>query len=139
MTAADRVLDRMQKVKQTGTGRWLALCPAHEDKSPSLSIREMEDGRILLHAFCGCETESVLNAIGMKFSDLFETRLAHYLPPIRSALNARELIEMVSHEVFVAVLLVCDATNRALTQDESDRLLLASARLGKARAMIDAR
>ena len=39
MSAAARLLDRLTGVKQTAPGRWIAKCPAHEDRSPSLSIR----------------------------------------------------------------------------------------------------
>jgi hypothetical protein len=40
--------------KRAGPGKWLAHCPAHSDSSPSLSIREGMDGRVLLHCFAGC-------------------------------------------------------------------------------------
>jgi hypothetical protein len=52
-------------------GSWMARCPAHEDSSPSLSIREGDDGRVLLHCFAGCPTESICSALGIKLSDLF--------------------------------------------------------------------
>jgi len=51
--SATPVLDRLDKVKQTGPDRWIACCPAHDDKSPSLAVRELDDGRILLHDFGG--------------------------------------------------------------------------------------
>ena len=35
--------------RKAGCG-WTALCPAHDDRAPSLSIRDAEDGRILVHA-----------------------------------------------------------------------------------------
>jgi hypothetical protein len=57
-------------VKQHG-GKVLALCPAHPDKSPSLSIREGTDGRILLHDFAGCEPQAIVAALGLRLSDLF--------------------------------------------------------------------
>lgn len=60
MNAAARVLDRLDGVRPTGTGRWIAKCPAHPDRSPSLSIRETDDGRVLLHDHGGCDTENVL-------------------------------------------------------------------------------
>jgi hypothetical protein len=51
-------------------GRWMAQCPAHDDRSPSLSIREEED-RVLLHCFAGCEVVDVCNALGLSLSALF--------------------------------------------------------------------
>ena len=37
------LLSTLNKVKQTGPGRWIACCPAHVDKHPSLSVRETEN------------------------------------------------------------------------------------------------
>ena len=44
--SADVLLSILEGVKRTGPGRWMARCPAHGDKSPSLSIRELDDGRV---------------------------------------------------------------------------------------------
>jgi len=57
-------------VKPTRRG-WLARCPAHKDRSPSLSIREGEDGRIVLHDFAGCEPAAICAALGLSLRDLF--------------------------------------------------------------------
>ncbi|MDA0591221.1 MAG: hypothetical protein O2820_10250 [Planctomycetota bacterium] len=46
-------------------------CPAHEDKNPSLSVTEGDDGRVLLKCWAGCSFEEILNAAGLKKSDLF--------------------------------------------------------------------
>lgn len=51
---------------------WQCLCPAHEDSQPSLSIRRLPDGKVLLHCFAGCSTENVLYAWGLDWSDLWE-------------------------------------------------------------------
>ena len=85
---ASKLLDRLSGVKQTAPGRWIARCPAHEDKSPSLSIRESDDGRVLIHDFGGCDTEDVLTAVGMQFSDLFTKPLEQHLPPVRGGFSA---------------------------------------------------
>jgi hypothetical protein len=50
---------------------FVARCPAHEDRSPSLSIRDGQDGRTLIHCFAGCSVESVCDALKIKVSDLF--------------------------------------------------------------------
>ena len=56
------------------TGGYLAICPAHPDHSPSLSITAGNDGRILLHCWAGCATADVLAALGLGWSDLFASR-----------------------------------------------------------------
>lgn len=63
------LLSKLTGVAQSGAG-WKALCPAHADKNPSLSIA-ISDGKILLHCFAGCSTENVMGAIGLDLSLLF--------------------------------------------------------------------
>jgi hypothetical protein len=134
--AVRRVLDRVVGCRSTGEGKWIARCPAHEDKSPSLSIREMDDGRVLINCFAGCGAGDVLAAIGLCMADLFEKPLAHHLPPVRGGFSARELIELTSHEVTVATFLVYRSLSRTLTEEEWERLAQCSARLGKAQALV---
>jgi len=48
-------------------GRWngryaLVPCPAHEDRTPSLSIRQGRQS-ILVHCFAGCDGGEVMRAI----------------------------------------------------------------------------
>jgi len=69
--STEALLALLKDVRQVGPGRWVARCPAHEDRTPSLSIREAEDGRILMHCFAGCRTSDVLQALGLTFRDLF--------------------------------------------------------------------
>jgi hypothetical protein len=66
------ILARLQGAKRKGSG-WNALCPAHEDRNPSLSIHEC-DGRILVHCFAGCSVESICEALQIRVSDLFSER-----------------------------------------------------------------
>jgi hypothetical protein len=51
-------------------GGWLARCPAHDDRAPSLSVAE-RNGRVLLHCHAGCEVRSIADAMGLELSDLF--------------------------------------------------------------------
>lgn len=140
MSTASKVMDRVAGLKQTGTSRWIARCPAHEDRSPSLSIRETEDGRrCLLHCFGGCETDDVLTAIGLSFGDLFDRPLEHHLPPIRGGFSARELLELNAHEATVIALLADKAASGSLTAEESQRLTQAAGRLAKAGALVHGR
>ena len=56
--------------KRSGSG-WTAKCPGHQDRKPSLSISEGNDGRALLHCHAGCPTDEVLAAAGLTKKDLF--------------------------------------------------------------------
>ncbi|RMO71366.1 DUF927 domain-containing protein [Pseudomonas syringae group genomosp. 3] len=72
---ASRILQRLDGVKPSGKNRHMAKCPAHLDKSPSLSVSSTDDGRALIHCFAGCSSEDVLASIGLEFKDLFQGRL----------------------------------------------------------------
>ena len=69
-TATERVLAVLDGVRPEGKG-WKALCPAHDDHSPSLSITPADD-RVLLCCRAGCEYDAVLAAAGLRPSDLFD-------------------------------------------------------------------
>ena len=69
MTPLDKMKDRLEGWKKSGEG-YTALCPAHDDRNPSLSIRESEDGKLLVHCHAGCCTEGVLDAVGLTIKDI---------------------------------------------------------------------
>lgn len=81
-------------MRQTGPGRWIACCPAHDDRSPSLSIRELEDGRVLAHCFSGCQVADVLTAVGLEFFDLYppDSRAIGHANPERRPFNAVDVV-----------------------------------------------
>lgn len=64
------VLSLLKSVRPRGTAQWSARCPAHGDRTPSLSIRETGD-RILLHCFSSCAPEEIVSALGLEMRDLF--------------------------------------------------------------------
>jgi len=70
MTAIEISRIANAKAKATGGG-FIARCPAHDDRSPSLSIREGQDGRVLLKCFAGCEPDAIAGALGLTLRDLF--------------------------------------------------------------------
>lgn len=134
MSAAARILDRLERVKPTGPGRWIAACPAHKDRSPSLSIRETDDGRILLHDFGGCTTGDVLASLGLGLSDLFDKPLEHYSRPYKSRVPAGDVLVLVSHEIDVAMILLGEAVDgKSIGEDSWQRLARSAARIGRAR------
>ena len=63
-------LAEMLAARPSSRGRWLARCPAHDDRRPSLSITQGERGA-LLRCWAGCRTEDVLAAIHLPMSALF--------------------------------------------------------------------
>jgi len=65
------LLGRLEGVRRAGAGSWMARCPAHPDRNPSLSV-SVKEGRVLLHCFAGCPPEAVLGAVGLTWKDLRE-------------------------------------------------------------------
>lgn len=65
------ILSRLEKVKPNGQSRWMACCPAHKDRTPSLSVRESEDGKTLLRCMAGCTFESIVSALSLSPKELF--------------------------------------------------------------------
>lgn len=66
----NEILTHFKEVKNVGKG-FTALCPAHDDHNPSLSIRLSNDGnRVQVHCFAGCPEEKILEKAGLKMENL---------------------------------------------------------------------
>lgn len=66
----EELLRRLEGVKRSGGG-YSARCPAHEDKNASLSIKQGDNGGVVLHCHAGCTPEQVVGALGLSMKDLF--------------------------------------------------------------------
>jgi hypothetical protein len=133
----DTVLHRLEKVKSTGPGKWQARCPAHDDRRPSLSIRETDDGKVLLKCWTGCGAADIVGALGLSLADLFpgdrRSLADHGTGPVRRPFNARDALEGVAHEVTITRLII-EAINRGdeLDTESLERLALAEERIDSA-------
>ena len=124
------LLSRLDRVKQSGDGRWLARCPAHEDRGPSLSIRETDDGRVLVHCFAGCNTPDVLASVGLSLPDLFPERVGDFLRPERRPFPAADVLRCISFEAQVVVMAAAKLRyGEALLPQDMECLLQASTRI----------
>jgi hypothetical protein len=134
MTPIEKFIQRLSKVKGRN-GQWTAVCPSHEDKSPSLSVREAEDGRVLVHCFGGCDIRSVLGAVGMDMSDLFPERVDRSDPskPLKSlkpAFYASDLLRIASFECIVVMIAAYDMRRgKQLSESDMSRLQVAQQRI----------
>lgn len=63
------ILSKLDNVRERGDG-YIACCPAHDDRHPSLSIMVYE-GKILMHCHAGCGIEEICEALDISVKDLF--------------------------------------------------------------------
>jgi len=67
----ENILSKLDKVKKAHRG-YKACCPVHNDKNPSMTITETDDGKVLAHCFsCGARGSDVVEALGLTASELF--------------------------------------------------------------------
>ena len=138
MTPVENLISRLDKVKGRN-GSWIARCPAHADKGPSLAVREGDDGRVLLHCFASCETASVLGAIGMDMTDLFppdEKRREYPVegkPSMKPAFFASDLMRIIHFEALVVQIVAFDIANsKPINEETRERMLTAYQRIDEA-------
>ena len=111
------------KIAKRHENRIQAYCPAHEDKNPSLAVRLLDDGRILLHCFSGCSTEEVLSAVDMSLTDLFPEPLTHGEPmrPMKPAFFSSDLMRIVHFEALVVLITALDIDKGRMPSEETRR------------------
>ena len=137
-TPIEVLITRLDSVKQKEPGKWVARCPSHDDKSPSLAIRETTDGTILLRCFAGCSVFEVVSVLGLELSDLFpkQDNFDHSRPgkPQRRPWSAADVLRAVHHELHVVAVCAGQLRNEGLTAEDSERLTLALQRVFAASA-----
>jgi hypothetical protein len=140
------LLSRLEGVRETGRGRWLARCPAHADRSPSLSIAEGDDGRILLFCHAGCGAADIVAGVGLELRDLFPprpgatgdvtTRDGHRQSRMRCGLTAREATALLARDAGAVALAAANiAAGTAMTAEDVRLLGDIAARIRRAWAV----
>ena len=132
------ILSLLDGVRENGGDNYMSRCPAHEDRSPSLSIKICGDGRILLHCFAGCEVEAILDAIDLKFSDVMPERIGsdHSYRSVRRRPPARDALIAMDHAALVVAIIGADMIeNGELNTATWDLLAEAVGKINTARAV----
>lgn len=112
----DKLLKRLDRVRRVGAQQWMACCPAHDDKSPSLSIKECVDGTVLVKCWAGCLAADVVAAVDLTMRDLFP----------RTKQQGRYPSAVADDSVIEAILIVKMANaqerkGKALSEDEKQQ------------------
>lgn len=138
------VLSRLENVKSRGKSSYTARCPAHQDRTASLSVSQGEHG-VVLHCFAGCETDDVLGAIGLTMSDLFPAReRASMTPAERSQARqaaqqagwAAALTTLAQDTLLVQACAGAMLKGQALIPSDHDALTAAAARIHNAKGAL---
>jgi hypothetical protein len=87
----DNVLARLERVRQFGDG-YRAECPSHRGRSQSLSIKEGSDGCVLVRCFSGCPAAQIVEAFGLRLSDLFVPHTTSAATKRSRPINGRQAV-----------------------------------------------
>ncbi len=127
----DVLLNRLEGVKETSAGQYMARCPAHDDKSPSLSVTE-KDGKVLIHCYAGCAAVEIVEAVDLSLSDLFDKPLYHLGKPIpkRDRWDARASLRLLDNESRIALMAaIAVVEGRPLSATDLERVRMAQNRI----------
>lgn len=128
------LLSRMKGVKQHGDS-FMAVCPAHQDKSPSLSLSRAGDGSALVHCFAGCKTQDVLGAVGLATRDLFPENMSK---DQQQKFRRFKLEGERDSESLIIEIAKAEAKAGALSKESTARLALAHERVDQlARQLVE--
>lgn len=132
------ILSRLEKVSgKKGGGRYIAQCPAHADHSPSLSICEGDDGRVLLHCFSGCRAEAIVSSIKLTMTELFCADTGSKRPPLVPGVSRRVLRTAIEFEKTILFIAKADKTKgRYISTNDLQRVQLALQRIAKAKGLV---
>ena len=127
------LLAQLRNVRHVGPLKWQASCPAHEDRAPSLALREMADGRVLLHCFGGCSPDGVVGAVGMTLADLMPDRIDHYPQRVPRPFSGDDALRCLVAETTVIALVLSDLMEgREQSDADLERLCQAASKLAQA-------
>jgi hypothetical protein len=138
--ALEQLLRKLVNVRKVGGGKFVACCPAHEDRTASLGIRVERDDRVLVHCFGGCQTAEVLASLDLNWDVLFADTLhdQHAKKVIRTPFNAYDALAAL-HLSCLEANMYCKkmAAGARLTPVEANRLQLIASRLSVAHTYVE--
>jgi len=105
MADVGNLLSRLDKVKRTGEGKWMACCPAHDDRTPSLAIKCIDD-KILIHCFSACSVHEIVKAVGLELADLMPENPSYQKGSKPPKFNKYELFDKLAHESSILLLAI---------------------------------
>ena len=134
------ILPRLDRVKETKQGQWLACCPAHQDREPSLALKELSDGMVMLHCWSGCDAREIVNAIGLDMRSLY--------PPMQESIQGRnvkqampswkrqQFVDLFNFERLVANIFRADVKANRFKVNDLNRFFVACERMRRVQGVL---
>jgi len=96
-----------------------------------MTVRERDDGRVLVHCFTGCEVESILGVVGLEWDALFPPDLkADSKPGVRHAFLEADVVGAVAIEALVVATAAANLAHGVdLSLEDRARLMVAAERI----------
>lgn len=125
-----KLIPLLKEARNYKTGYWSACCPAHDDKKPSLSVREFPDESISVVCFSGCSTEAILTAVKLNPRDLFprnDVDSYEYRPPSklfahRLPFTPERIKSLRRDMLYVQIATAQLASGEELSEEDLDKL-----------------
>lgn len=128
----DDILSKLEKVKRYNDNSWVACCPAHDDKTPSLAIKIGDENRILMKCWASCGIDEIVTAMGMNLSDLmgdapsvYEDWPGHQSDHRRrNRMSPSVVLKAMASNMLLAGIIVCDVAKAGIATEEQKNKLL---------------
>ena len=125
--SAAALLSRLDRVKQTSPSGYSCGCPgplhARGDRHRSLSVRELDDGRTLVHCHAGCDVQEVLAALGLSLEDLYPPRslsTTNPYKPVERPWRFQDILRVFDYELTLMAVWMADMSH-GLSVTDQDR------------------
>lgn len=131
------ILSRLEKVRRTGPNNWLACCPAHEDKNPSLTLHASDTGKIVARCHAECGIDAIVEAVGLGWEPWFPPKQkGDFSPPIRRPFPAADVLRALADEAEILDIVLRDSDwGLPLAKADIERAKLAIDRIRAGRSI----
>ena len=128
LSPLESFLSRVTSSKYTN-GEYRCSCPgplhSRGDRNPSLSVKQCEDGSIVLYCFAGCSAYDVVSAVGLTMKDLYPQTRRPAVGP-----NYKFLYESIKDELIVLAIAASQIEmGKELSAEDLSRLKKTAMRL----------
>jgi hypothetical protein len=130
MTPTENFISRLEGLQPRGHGKWMARCPAHEDRSASLAITETGD-TFLIKCFAECSAAQIMASLGLELSDFYPKKTdQHFVRGQKRPFSAQQILQGIAVELRVVSIITDDlARGKVLPKQDQERFLVARQRI----------